>query len=100
MVKIKSYNGHHVTCLHIINVYLNLGFPILMSSLTYFKGSLLLPLVDESCIPVYGSILLMLLNFSKQILLIMDLEAPQSKSVESFFLVITVWKSAVHLPSI
>ena len=46
-------------------------------------GTLLLPLVDESHIPVHGCILSVLSNFSNQDLPITDLEVPVSQSVDT-----------------
>ena len=83
--------------LHTMNVCCNLRSPKLTSNVTYPTGSSLLSLADESHKPVHDCILSALHNFSKQVLLITDLEVPWSQRVETLLLFITVWKSAVHM---
>ena len=67
---------------------------MLISNLTYPNCYILLQLAKESY-GYYWLYIISTVKFSKQTLLIMDLVVPVSQSIEIFFLLITVLKSAV-----
>ena len=68
-----------------MNVCLNFRVPNFISNVTCPIGSFLLPLVDETCMPVHSCNFSILPKFSKQTLLITDLEGSVSKILEIFF---------------
>ena len=76
------------------------GVSYCISNVTSPVGSVLLSLVNKTHMPVHGCNFSVLPNFSKQTLLITDLESPMSQNVEIFFTLMIVWKSAVHLWSV
>ena len=89
--------GQHVKCLHTFYVWLNFMVTNFISYVTCPTGLILLPLADESCMPLHCCNFSLLPIFSKQSLLIIDMEVPVSQSVEIFFLLMIIWKSAVNL---
>ena len=77
----------------------NLRSPKLMSHSTCPIGSILFPLAHESHIPVHICILLVLCNFSNEVLLITNLKATVSQGSETCLFLITACKLVVYLPS-
>ena len=75
-------------CLQTMNVSLTLMVPNFTSNVTWPIGLILLTVTDEHCMPVQCYNLLVFCCFTKQALLIANLDVTVSQSVKILFLFI------------